>query len=67
MPNKEQIQRDMAIAFDFIEQIIEHPHQTDNIPDGAAISFLNQGIKKAEKRPELIIVLLIANPPPTYC
>ncbi len=40
MTNKEHIQRDMAVAFDFIEQIIDDPTQTDNIPDGAAISFL---------------------------
>lgn len=52
MTNKEHIQRDMAIAFDFIEQIIDHPDQTDNIPDGAAISFLNQAFKKAEKQSE---------------
>jgi hypothetical protein len=52
MTNKEQIQRDMAVAFDFIEHIIDHPAEADNIPHGAAISFLNQGVKKKEKRSE---------------
>ncbi len=52
MTNKEHIQRDMAVAFDFIEQIIDDPTQTDNIPDGAAISFLNQGFKKTEQPSE---------------
>ncbi len=49
MTNKEHIQRDLAVAFDFIEQIIDHPDQTDHIPNGAAISFLNQDFKKTEK------------------
>ncbi len=52
MTNKEQIQRDMAVAFDFIEHIVDHPAQADHIPQGAAISFLNQEIKKEEKRSE---------------
>jgi hypothetical protein len=29
MTNKEQIQRDIAVAFDFIEQIIDNPELTE--------------------------------------
>lgn len=50
MTNKEQIQRDMAIAFDFAEQIIENPDITDEIPDGSAITFINEVNTKIEKR-----------------
>jgi len=41
MTNKEQIQRDIAIAFDFVEQIIDNPDILDKIPDGTAITFLD--------------------------
>jgi len=50
MTNKEQTQRDIAIAFDFIEQIIEDPDMVDEIPEGAAISFLDDENVKPEKR-----------------
>jgi hypothetical protein len=49
MKNKEQIQRDIAVAFDFIEQIIENPDLIDNIPEGSAINFIDQENRKPEK------------------
>jgi hypothetical protein len=50
MTNKEQIQRDIAVAFDFIEQIIENPDLTEKIPDGSVISFIDNQNKKIEKQ-----------------
>jgi hypothetical protein len=52
MTNKEQIQRDMAVAFDFVEQIIENPGIIDKIPEGATVTFLDEENKKREKREE---------------
>ncbi len=56
MTNKEQIQRDIAVAFDFAEQIIDNPALLDKIPEGASISFLDDENVKPEKhndrRPE---------------
>jgi len=49
MTNKEQIQRDIAIAFDFVEQIIDNPDILDKIPDGTAITFLDDENVKPEK------------------
>jgi hypothetical protein len=49
MTNKEQIQRDIAIAFDFVEQIIDNPDILDKIPDGTAITFLDGENVKPEK------------------
>jgi hypothetical protein len=49
MTNKEQIQRDIAIAFDFVEQIINNPEILDKIPDGTAITFLDGENVKPEK------------------
>jgi hypothetical protein len=42
MTNKEQIQRDIAVAFDFVEQIIDNPELTDKIPEGSAITFIDE-------------------------
>jgi hypothetical protein len=50
MTNKEQVQRDIAIAFDFVEQIIENPDMLDKIPDGTAITFLDSENLKLEKQ-----------------
>ena len=46
MTNRELIQRDIAVVFDFAEQIIDNPDLLDKIPDGTAISFLNEEEKK---------------------
>jgi hypothetical protein len=50
MTNKEQVQRDIAIAFDFVEQIIDNPDMLDKIPDGTAITFLDSENLKLEKQ-----------------
>jgi hypothetical protein len=49
MTNKEQIQRDFAVALDFVEQIIDNPTLLDLIPQEAAITFLDEGNRKIEK------------------
>ncbi len=49
MTNKEQIQRDIAITFDFIEQLIENPDLIERIPEGSAITFINETNARIEK------------------
>ena len=49
MTNKEQIQRDIAVAFDFVEQIIDHPELTDKIPEGSVVTFIDEENTKTEK------------------
>ena len=49
MTNREQVKRDMAIAFDFVEQIIDNPELVDKIPEGATITFLDEGNTITEK------------------
>ena len=48
MTNKEQIQRDIAVAFDFVEQIIDSPELTDKIPEGSVITFIDEENSKNE-------------------
>jgi len=54
MTNKEQIQRDIAVAFDFIQQIIENPDLTEKIPGDSTISFIDNENKKIEKNTSLL-------------
>ncbi len=49
MTNREQIQRDIVIALDFAEQIIENPSVLDKIQEGATITFLDDENVKPEK------------------
>ena len=49
MTNREQIGRDIAIAFDFVEQILDKPDMLDQIPDGTSITFLDDENVKLEK------------------
>ena len=49
MTNNEQIQRDIAISFNFVEQVIDNPDILDKIPDGTAITILDGENVKSEK------------------
>lgn len=48
MTNNEKIKRDLAIGMDFVESIIQDPDLLDNIPNGAAINFLDKASSKIE-------------------
>ena len=41
MSNKETVEREIGLTFDFIRQIIKDPSILDNIPDGAIIEFID--------------------------
>ena len=49
MSNKEQIKKDLVLAFDFIEQVISTPDILDKIPNGSSIIFLDEENTKTEK------------------
>jgi hypothetical protein len=55
MTNKEQIQRDIAVALDFVEQIIDNPGLTEKIPEGSAVTFIDEENTKAERRTSRIL------------
>jgi Flp pilus assembly CpaE family ATPase len=48
MSNREQIQIDIAIGFEFVEKIIQNPELLDQVPNDAEISFLDSGNPKLE-------------------
>jgi hypothetical protein len=50
MTNREKIKKDMAVAFDFVEQVLASPDMLDKIPDGSAIRFLDSEQENREKK-----------------
>jgi hypothetical protein len=51
MTNKEKINRDISLAFEFAEKIIDSPELLNNIPDNTTLRFISsdQGIKEKIK------------------
>ena len=50
MTNREKIKKDMAVAFDFVEQVLASPDMLDKIPDGSTIRFLDSENENREKK-----------------
>lgn len=48
MTNKENIDRNIGLTFDFLRQIINDPSVLDNIQDGAIIDFVEKDFTKTE-------------------
>jgi hypothetical protein len=48
MTNKEYIDRNIGLTFDFLRQIIKDPSVLDNIQDGAIIDFVEKDFTKTE-------------------
>lgn len=40
MTEKEKIKKDIELSIDFAKEIVKNPALLDDIPDGAAISFI---------------------------
>ncbi len=51
MTNKEQIQRDITIAFDFVEQIIDNPDLLDKIPEPCVMPHAPRRTPVREAKP----------------
>lgn len=50
MKNKEQIQKNISLTFDFIEQIIDNPELLEKIPEGSVVTFVNEPNVLIEKQ-----------------
>lgn len=49
MTNKEIIQRNIGLTFDFLREIVKDPSIIDDIADGATIEFVEKDYVKKEK------------------
>jgi hypothetical protein len=49
MTNKETVNRNIGLAFDFLREINEKPHLLNKIPDNVTIDFVEKDFPKMEK------------------
>lgn len=54
MTNKEIVNRNIGLSFDFIRQIINKPEIIENIDDNATIEFLQKDYPEREKSKRII-------------
>lgn len=50
MTNKETIERNIGLTFDFLKQVIKEPSLLNNIPDGTVIEFVEKDFAKKETK-----------------
>jgi hypothetical protein len=50
MTNREKTQKDISVAFDFAEKIVNEPEILDQISTGSTIQFLDPGSKNRDKK-----------------
>jgi hypothetical protein len=48
MNEKDRVERDIGLTFDFLRYLIAHPEMIDKIPDGAKIEFVGSDIITTE-------------------
>lgn len=49
MTNKETVERNIGLTFDFLRQIVNDPTILDNMPDKAVIEFVDKDVALTEK------------------
>lgn len=54
MTNKESINRNIGLTFDFIKQVIENPETIDKIEDNSTIEFLQKDYPERESPKQII-------------
>jgi hypothetical protein len=50
MTNKETIERNIGLSFDFLRQIVKTPSLLDDIRNGSAIEFMEKDFSKKETK-----------------
>ncbi len=50
MTNKETIERNIGLTFDFLRQMLKEPSIFDKIPDGSVIEFVEKDFAKRETK-----------------
>jgi hypothetical protein len=50
MTNKETINRNIGLTFDFLRQVAKNPGILDSIPDGTTLEFVEKDFSTIEKK-----------------
>lgn len=54
MTNKETVNRNIGLTFDFVRQIVENPELVDKIKDNSTIEFLQKDYPEREETKRII-------------
>jgi len=54
MTNKETVNRNLGLSFDFIRQIVKNPEMLERIDDNSTIEFLQKDYPEREKTKRII-------------
>jgi hypothetical protein len=52
MTNKETVERNIGLTFDFVEYLVDNPGAIDNLPDKFDLEFVEKDFPKIEKKEE---------------
>ena len=44
MTKNEIVQKNIALSFDFVRYLVQHPDLLENIPDNAGVEFIERGL-----------------------
>lgn len=50
MTNKETVERNIGLTFDFVNHLIDNPVATENLPDDFKLEFIEKDFPNIEKR-----------------
>ena len=54
MTNKETVNRNIGLSFDFMRQIVNNPEMIDNLENNSTIEFLQKDYPEREKIKQII-------------
>ncbi|MGV8094853.1 MAG: hypothetical protein AB2L24_23625 [Mangrovibacterium sp.] len=50
MTNKETVERNIGLTFDFVDHLIDNPDHAENLPDNFTLEFIEKDFPKVEKK-----------------
>lgn len=52
MTNKETVERNIGLTFDFVNHLIDNPNLADNLPENFKLDFIEKDFPNVEKKQE---------------
>ena len=53
MTNKEKVERNIGLTFDFVTFLVENPKKIENLPDNFILEFVEKDFTKIEKNEKI--------------
>ena len=50
MTNKETVERNIGLTFDFVEYLIDNPNEIESLPENFILEFVENDFHKIEKK-----------------